>query len=42
MCEAIGHKVIELKRIRIGGIDIGDLKEGQWRCLNEEEIANLR
>ena len=39
MCDAIGHKVIELKRIEIGEIKLGNLEEGKWRELLPEEIA---
>jgi 23S rRNA pseudouridine2605 synthase len=42
MCQAIGHPVIMLKRIRIGEIEVGDLKEGQWRYLREGEIEYLK
>ena len=38
MCEAIGHPVIDLKRIAIGGVKLGDLTEGRWRYLTEGEI----
>lgn len=42
MCQAIGHPVITLKRIRVGAIDIGDLKLGQWRYLRENEVDYLK
>ncbi len=42
MCENIGHDVIHLKRISIGKIKIGDLKEGKWRYLTEDEIAYFK
>ena len=42
MCSAIGHEVIWLKRIRIGEIELGELKTGEWRCLNDEEIKYLK
>lgn len=41
MCEAIGHPVISLKRIAEGGVQLGDLKEGEWRYLTEGELKNL-
>jgi len=41
MCEAIGHPVISLKRVAIGGVWLGDLPEGKWRYLKEEEIRIL-
>lgn len=42
MCDAIGHKVIKLKRIKIGEIELGNLKEGEWRYLNQNEIEYLK
>lgn len=37
MCEAVGLKVLGLKRTRIGGVALGDLPTGQWRYLGQEE-----
>lgn len=37
MCEAVGLKVLGLKRTRIGGVVLGDLPTGQWRYLGPEE-----
>ena len=31
MCESIGHRVLELCRIQIGELALGDLKEGVWQ-----------
>lgn len=42
MCSAIGHPVLELKRIKMGKINIGDLKVGDWRYLAEKEIKYLK
>ncbi len=42
MCEAVGHSVIQLKRVAVGGIVLGDLPEGQWRYLTEKEIKQVR
>jgi len=41
MCSAIGHEVIDLKRISIGKIKLGDLKEGHFRLLTKSEIDYL-
>jgi 23S rRNA pseudouridine2605 synthase len=41
MFAAIGHEVLELRRIRIGGLTLGDLPLGAWRKLGDEEIAAL-
>jgi 23S rRNA pseudouridine2605 synthase len=42
MCDAIGHPVIKLKRTAIGSLNIGDLKEGNWRYLDKKEIEALK
>lgn len=42
MCSAAGHDVIELKRQAIGKLKLGDVKEGQWRFLTEDEIMYLK
>ena len=42
MCAAIGHPVVALKRIRIGGLTLGDLAPGQWRFLSMKEVLTLR
>ncbi|HZX21670.1 MAG TPA: pseudouridine synthase [Clostridia bacterium] len=42
MCDAIGHPVLELKRIKMGKINIGNLEVGNWRYLTEREIGYLK
>jgi 23S rRNA pseudouridine2604 synthase len=37
MCEAVGLKVLGLKRVRIGRVMLGDLPAGQWRYLRAGE-----
>jgi 23S rRNA pseudouridine2604 synthase len=37
MCEAVGLKVLGLKRVRIGRVMLGDLPPGQWRYLGSDE-----
>jgi 23S rRNA pseudouridine2604 synthase len=37
MCEAVGLKVLGLKRVRIGKVMLGDLPAGQWRYLRMDE-----
>ncbi len=37
MCELVGLKVTGLKRVRIGKVKLGDLPQGQWRYLREDE-----
>ncbi|UCC40058.1 MAG: rRNA pseudouridine synthase [Candidatus Aminicenantes bacterium] len=42
MCEAIGHKVLKLKRIGFAGLTLGKLTKGNYRFLRQKEIDNLR
>lgn len=37
MCELVGLRVVGLKRVRIGRVMLGDLPQGQWRYLREDE-----
>ena len=41
MFDALGYKVVDLKRVGIGNLKMGDLKEGESRLLNEGEIKKL-
>lgn len=41
MCEALGYRVIALKRVRIMNIKLGDLKEGAWRRVEGKEREML-
>ena len=41
MCNAIGRKVIALHRSKIEGIDVKNLKLGEWRYLTSKEVAKL-
>ena len=41
MVKKIGNRVTALKRIRVANIELGDLPEGAWRRLTEEEIDQL-
>lgn len=38
---AAGHPVEKLKRVRIGPLDLGDLREGHFRQLAPSEVAKL-
>jgi 23S rRNA pseudouridine2604 synthase len=38
MCEAVGLHVVGLKRVRIGGVRLGHLPQGQWRYLLPDEV----
>lgn len=41
MCRALGFKVVSLKRIAIGRTALGELAPGQYRQLNDAELAAL-
>jgi 23S rRNA pseudouridine2605 synthase len=41
MFERLGHPLLALKRVRIGGLILGDLKEGEVQRLNQSEIDAL-
>lgn len=41
MCEAVGLKVINLKRTSIGKLNLGNLKIGKYRYLNKNEIDKI-
>ncbi|HEY2679317.1 MAG TPA: pseudouridine synthase [Steroidobacteraceae bacterium] len=41
MCSALGYKARRLKRVRIMHVQLGELRPGQWRHLNESELAGL-
>jgi 23S rRNA pseudouridine2605 synthase len=42
MCEAVGHPVRRLERVRFGPLALGSLGEGKSRELTAEEISALR
>lgn len=41
MCKAVGHPVEHLLRTRIGSLELGPLRPGEWRLLTAPEIAQL-
>ena len=41
MCQALGYRVVKLKRIRIMNIKLGLLKVGHWRNLTKKELDQL-
>ncbi len=40
LCGAVGLEVVRLKRIRFGGLQLGDLPVGKWRELSQEELLS--
>lgn len=42
MCEAIGHPVISLKRLRIGPLSVKGMRAGECRVLGKAEVDTLR
>jgi pseudouridine synthase len=42
MCEAVGHPVVRLRRVRIGPIRDEHIRPGEFRDLDEREIAALK
>jgi pseudouridine synthase len=41
MGAAVGHEVVELVRVGIGRLDLGELGPGEWRELGPEEVRRL-
>jgi 23S rRNA pseudouridine2604 synthase len=41
MSEALGYKVVQLRRVRIINVKLGTLKPGAWRNLSDAELAGL-
>lgn len=42
MFSAIGHPILSLNRIKVGKLNLGDLKYGEYRHLTESEIKYLK
>lgn len=42
MLGALACEVIDLERVRIGSLEIGDLGLGRWGYLSDEELVNLK
>jgi 23S rRNA pseudouridine2605 synthase len=36
--ESIGHEVTRLKRVRFGGLELGNLAPGEWKELTRQEV----
>ena len=42
MCQFVGHRVLQLQRVRFGPLLLGDLKPGAHRRLSANEVSLLR
>ncbi len=42
MCEAVGHRISELQRVRFGPLALGGLKPGASRRLSNDEVRSLK
>ncbi|MCX5720284.1 MAG: pseudouridine synthase [Nitrospirae bacterium] len=42
MLEKVGHPVLKLKRIRINGIELGNLESGKYRYLMSDEVDKIK
>ncbi len=42
MFEAVGHQVVQLKRVGFASIQLDDLPRGQWRRLTDAEVKRLK
>jgi 16S rRNA U516 pseudouridylate synthase RsuA-like enzyme len=40
MFESVGHEVMRLKRVRFGGLELGDLRAGEWRALTRTDVRD--
>jgi 16S rRNA U516 pseudouridylate synthase RsuA-like enzyme len=38
----LGHEVLDLQRVRIDGLTLGELTEGEMRSLTPTEVARLK
>jgi len=41
MLEAIANQVVNLQRLEIGPLSLGDLELGDWRYLTQKEVNQL-
>ncbi len=41
LLEAVGHPVKRLARVAFAGVELGELRQGKWRFLTQQEIARL-
>jgi pseudouridine synthase len=41
MLEAVGHETLLLRRIKLGELELGKLRQGEWRYLSSKEIKSI-
>jgi pseudouridine synthase len=41
MCAAVGHPVLRLIRVRMGPLELGRLRAGEWRAVTTKELTQL-
>ena len=41
MCANVGHDVLELVRVAVGALELGDLAPGRWRRVGPADLARL-
>jgi 23S rRNA pseudouridine2605 synthase len=39
LCSAVAHEVTRLRRVQIGGLELGALAPGEWKVLTQAEVA---
>ncbi|MEE2786073.1 MAG: pseudouridine synthase [Myxococcota bacterium] len=42
MCDAVGHRVVRLRRMSFAGLKCGELQRGKWRHLNRDELKKIK
>ena len=42
MCDAVGHPVLWLRRVRFAGLDLSGVSQGEWRHVDDDELAAMR
>jgi pseudouridine synthase len=42
MCRAVGHPVLDLRRVEFAGLGLKPLKPGEWRRLEPNEVRRLK
>lgn len=42
LCLAVGHPVLQLRRIKFAGLTVEGLQPGKWRLLSDTEVKDLK